>query len=100
MRIIGASLILLGACATVDPFDDLAAAQQRLDERGIGFGVTRVPGHDAYVLQLRFAISDADNGLITDPVTAARAAAPEGCRVETMMPQGDGAYRVEYDCNN
>lgn len=100
MRFIAALLVLLAACATVDPFNDVVAAQQRLDERGIGFGVTRVPGHDAYVLQLRFAISEAESGLITDPETAARAAAPEGCTVETMMPEGDGAYRVEYDCDN
>lgn len=100
MRLFLASLVMLAACATVDPFQDVAAAQQRLDERGIGFGVTRVPGHDAYVLQLRFAVSETGGELLTDPLAASRAAAPEGCRVETMMPQGDGAYRVDYACAN
>ncbi len=92
------ALALLAACATSDPFDDVLRAQQRLDQRGIGFGVTRVPGHDAFVLQLRFATSETGAETMTDPMAAAQAAAPEGCAVDNVMPQGDGAYRVEYRC--
>lgn len=90
--------LFLTACATSDPMADLVGAQRRLDDRGIGFGVTRVPGHDAYVFQLRFATSDAGAELNTDPQAAAQAAAPEGCTVARMTEQNDGAYRVEYDC--
>ncbi len=90
--------LVLAACATADPFSDLAAAQRRLDERGIGFGVTRVPGHDAFVLQVRFSTSDTAQELNTDPQAAARAAAPPGCAVGSVTQQEDGAYRVEYVC--
>ncbi len=93
-----AALLLLAACATSDPFADLAGAQQRLDNRGIGFGVTRVPGHDAFVLQLRFATSDTGSDLNTDPQAAAQAAAPPGCSVASVAPQEDGSYRVDYAC--
>lgn len=87
------------ACATADPFGDIVRAQQRLDERGIGFGVTRVPGHDAFVFQLRFATSEAGEEAITDPMAAAQAAAPKGCAVASVTPQSDGAsYRVDYAC--
>lgn len=90
---------LLAACASSDPFADLAGAQRRLDDRGIGFGVTRVPGHDAFVFQLRFATNDAGAEPITDPALAAQAAAPEGCTVTSVTPQEDGAsYRVDYSC--
>lgn len=92
------ALVCLAACATADPFADIARAQQRLDERGIGFGVTRVPGHDAFVFQLRFATSEAGDEAITDPAAAAEAAAPEGCSVRGVTPQPDGAYRVDYAC--
>lgn len=93
------ALALLLACATSDPFDDISRAQQRLDERGIGFGVTRVPGHDAFVFQLRFATSETGSEPITDPAAAAQAAAPDGCTVRSVAPEPDGAsYRVEYDC--
>jgi hypothetical protein len=91
-------LLLLAACATSDPFADLVSAQRRLDERGIGFGVTRVPGHDAFVLQLRFATSDTSAELNTDPQAAAQAAAPPGCTVASVTPQEDGNYRVDYNC--
>jgi hypothetical protein len=91
-------LLLLAACATSDPFSDLAGAQRRLDNRGIGFGVTRVPGHDAFVLQLRFATSDTSAELNTDPQAAAQAAAPPGCTVASVTPQEDGNYRVDYSC--
>lgn len=93
-----AALALLAACATTDPFD-IAAAQRRLDERGLGFGVTRVPGHDAFVFQVRFSTSDADSEANADPMAAAQAAAPAGCTVRSVTPQEDGvSYRVEYDC--
>lgn len=101
-RLLAAALVLLAACATGggDPFADLTAAQRRLDDRGIGFGVTRVPGHDAFVLQLRFTGSDTDAELNADPQAAAQAAAPPGCTVESVTPQEDGAsYRVDYDCS-
>lgn len=92
------ALALLGGCATLDPFADVARAQQRLDSRGIGFGVTRVPGSDAFLLQLRFSGADTEGGLNADPMAAALAAAPRGCRVETLTTQPDGAVRVDYDC--
>jgi hypothetical protein len=92
------ALLVLAACATSDPFADLVGAQRRLDERGIGFGVTRVPGHDAFVLQLRFATSDAGDELNTDPQAAAQAAAPPGCVVASVTPQEDGSYRADYTC--
>jgi hypothetical protein len=93
-----AAVLTLAACATSDPFADLVAAQRRLDDRGIGFGVTRVPGHDAFVLQLRFATSDTGAELNGDPQAAAQAAAPAGCTVTSVTPQEDGSYRVDYDC--
>jgi len=93
-----AALLTLAACATSDPFADLAAAQRRLDNSGIGFGVTRVPGHDAFLLQLRFATSDTGSELNTDPQAAALAAAPPGCTVTSVTPQEDGSYRVDYAC--
>jgi len=98
MRSLFLALVLIAGCASSDPFADLVGAQRRLDDRGIGFGVTRVPGHDAFVLQLRFATSDADAELNTDPQAAAQAVAPEGCTVASVTDQGDGAYRVEYAC--
>lgn len=98
-RIIIAAALMLGACASsYDPLADLAGAQRRLDDRGIGFGVTRVPGHDAYALQIRFSTSDTEGELNTDPQAAAQAAAPEGCTVASVTDQGDGNYRVAYDC--
>jgi hypothetical protein len=94
-----AALLTLGACATGgDPFSDVARIQQRFDERGIGFGVTRVPGHDALVFQLRFSTSEAAAELNTDAMAAAQAAAPEGCAVRSVTQQEDGSYRADYDC--
>lgn len=96
---LAAAVLLLAACAMSDPFDDIMRAQQRLDERGIGFGVTRVPGHDAFVFQLRISTSDTESELNFDPMMAAQAAAPEDCAVRSVTPQEDGvSYRVEYDC--
>lgn len=92
------ALAFLSACVTVDPFDDVARAQQRLDARGIVFGVTRVPGLDAFLLQARFSIAE-EGAVGTDPMRAALAAAPRGCRVETITAMEDGAsYRVDYAC--
>jgi hypothetical protein len=94
-----AALLLLAGCATSsDPFADLVGAQRRLDDRGFGFGVTRVPGHDAFALQIRFATNDTGAELNTDPQAAAEAAAPPGCTVTRVTPQGEGNYQVEYDC--
>lgn len=92
------ALALFSACATADPFADLGAAQRRLDDRGIGFGVTRVPGHDAFVFQLRFATSDAGAELNTDINAAAQAAAPPGCTVSSIDEQSDGSYVAQYAC--
>jgi hypothetical protein len=92
------ALALLSACATSDPFADLAGAQRRLDDRGIGFGVTRVPGHDAFVFQLRFVTSGADSELNTDINAAVQAAAPPGCTVSSVDEQSDESYVAQYDC--
>jgi hypothetical protein len=94
-----AGALLLAACATgPDPFDDVARVQRSFDERGIGFGVTRVPGHDAFVFQVRFSASDSASELNTDPMAAAEAAAPEGCTVKSLTHQADGAVRADYEC--
>ena len=101
MRGIGAlaALLLLVACATgPDRFDDVARVQQRFDERGIGFGVARVPGHDAYVFQVRFSTSDTQTALNTDARAAAEAAAPEGCTVRALTYKEDGTVRADYEC--
>jgi hypothetical protein len=92
--------LLLTACASADPMADVYRAQQRLDERGLGFGVTRVPGYDAYVFQVRFATSEADpTAGEGDPMAAAQAAAPEGCSVSSLTPLEDGvSWRAEYEC--
>lgn len=99
-RFIFAALALLGACVTSGPFADIAGMQRRLDDRGIGFGVTQVPGNDAFLFQVRFRTSDAPGEEApADPMAAAQAAAPEGCSVRSVTPQEDGvSYRVEYRC--
>jgi hypothetical protein len=80
-------------------FDDVAAMQRRLDDRGIGFGVTRVPGEDAILLQVRFRpadeVSDRTESTAAD---AAAAVAPSGCRVASVTAQPDGTYKAAYDC--
>lgn len=95
-----AALMLATACAAGPSARyDLQAMQNRLDSRGIGFGVTRVPGHEAFAFQLRFSTSEAGEETITDPMAAAQAAAPEGCAVKSVTPQEDGlTYHVEYQC--
>src|SRR5688572_15645 len=98
-RFMLATVLLLAACATgPDRFGDVARVQQRFDERGIGFGVTRVPGHDAYVFQVRFSTSDTASELDTDAGAAAEAAAPEGCAVRSLTYQDDGSVRADYAC--
>jgi len=98
-RFVAIAAIALTACASsYDPLSDLAGAQRRLDDRGIGYGVTRVPGFDAYVFQLRFSTSDTGTELNSDPMAAAQAAAPEGCTVRSVTQQEDGAYRADYAC--
>jgi len=85
--------LALGACATMDPFADIASAQTRLDRRSLDFSVARAAG-DAFVLRPR-----GEGGLNADPMVAALAAAPRRCRVETITAQEEGAaYRVDYDC--
>jgi hypothetical protein len=93
--------LFLAACASASPFDDIAAFQQRLDSRGLGFGVTRVPGHDAMVFQIRFSGAAVDDPNAPDPdiAAAAQAAAPPGCSVASIAPEPDGlSYRVDYAC--
>ncbi len=101
-HILAAAALLLGACASssTSPFDDIAAMQQRIDARGLGFGLARVPGHDAVVFQLRFSASEADETAApADPLAAAQAAAPPGCTVETIIPAQDGlSFRADYAC--
>lgn len=93
------ALALLAGCASSDPFADLSAAQRRLDERGLGFGVTRVPGYDAFVFQLRVSTSEAQGEAAPDPAAAALAAAPPGCTVRGVTALPDGvSYRAEYQC--
>jgi hypothetical protein len=90
------ALALLSACASLDPFHDVAGAQQRLDRRGIAFAVTPALGPQAFVLEAR---STERGGLEADPMAAALAAAPRGCRVVTITAQEEGAsYLVDYDC--
>jgi hypothetical protein len=95
------SVLSLAACASASPFDDIAAFQQRLDRSGMGFGLTRVPGHDAMVFQIRFSGAAADDPSAPEPdiAAAAAAAAPSGCSVAAIAPQPDGvSYRVDYTC--
>ena len=98
--VIIAVLAFVSACASGGGTSfDLANMQRRLDDRGMGFGISRVPGHDAFVLQVRFRTSDAGEEAPADPMAAAQAAAPEGCTVGSLEPEPDGAsYRVEYAC--
>ena len=93
--------LFLAACASASPFDDIAGFQQRLDRSGMGFGLTRVPGHDAMVFQIRFSGAAADDPNAPEPdiAAAAAAAAPPGCSVAAIAPQPDGvSYRVDYAC--
>lgn len=92
--------LTLAACATQPARDrfDLVGIQRGLDARGIGFGVTRVPGEDALLLQVRFRTSDAAGEAEVTPEQAAAAAAPEGCTVASVTPQADGTFKASYAC--
>lgn len=95
-----AAILLLSACATGSPLNNISAMQQRLDQRGMGFGLTRVSGHDAVLFQVRFSTSATEGQEeAVDPMDAATAAAPPGCSVASIEPQQDGlSFKVEYDC--
>jgi hypothetical protein len=96
-----AVLFFLTACAAQSPFDNIAAMQQRLDSRGLGFGLARVPGHNAVVFQLRLRTAEADGEAAeeVDPMQAAQIAAPPGCTVKSVTPAADGlSFTAEYDC--
>lgn len=96
-----AALLMLSACATQSPFDNLAAMQRRLDDRGMGFGLARVPGHDAVVFQLRLRTSEAagEEEAPADPMQVAQAAAPPGCSVKSVTPAEDGlSFTADYEC--
>lgn len=104
MRLVLAALALsvLSACASGaapsrDRFDVLGM-QRTLDDRGIGFGLTRVPGEDAVLLQLRFRGADASGEADPDPRAAAEAVAPDGCTVSAVDEQPDGTFKVTYAC--
>jgi len=92
--------LALSACATQPARDrfDLVGIQRNLDARGIGFGVTRVPGEDALLLQVRFRTSEAGGEAEVTPEEAAAAAAPQGCTVAAVEPQSDGTYKARYAC--
>jgi hypothetical protein len=105
MRILAlAALGLMAACTTTSGGGgrlDIQAMQQRLDERGISFGVTRIPGINAALFQVRFRISEAEADQPTSEAdfrAAAEAAAPEGCRLNRLEPAGEGAMKAVYDC--
>jgi hypothetical protein len=97
-----AALGLIAACTTTSAGGgrlDIRAMQQRLDERGISFGVTRIPGVNSALFQVRFRISEADEATSeADFRAAAEAAAPEGCRLNRLEPAGEGAMKAVYDC--
>lgn len=95
-----AALFALAACAAGpaagDRFD-VMRMQRTLDERGIGFGLTRVPGEDAVLLQFRVRTAEAGEP-DPDPRAAAEAVAPEGCSVASVEEQPDGTIKVAYAC--
>ncbi|MGE0829412.1 MAG: hypothetical protein AB7O04_08690 [Hyphomonadaceae bacterium] len=97
-----AGLAALSACASGGGRFDIRDMQRRLDDRGIGFGITRVPGENAALFQIRFRTAEADDAA-DQPVTeadyraAAEAAAPQGCRLNDLVPTPEGMKAV-YDC--
>jgi len=102
--VLAASLALLSACATApartDRFD-IREMQRRLDDRGVGFGLTRVPGESAVMFQVRFRTSDTEleGGPELSPAEAATLAAPEGCTLDRLEPVGaDGSVKAIYRC--
>ncbi len=90
-----AALVLLASCATHSPFDDLAGAQQRLDQNNIAFAVSHADAPHAFVLRARPSSAANAN---TDVNVAAITAAPQNCTVTRMLRQPDGGYRVDYSC--
>lgn len=100
--LIAFALSILSACASGaapsrERFDVLGM-QRTLDDRGIGFGLTRVPGEDAVLLQLRFRGADAGEEADPDPRAAAEVVAPAGCSVGSIDEQADGTFKVIYAC--
>lgn len=100
--VVFAAVMAVSGCAAGaarDSFDDVASLQRRLDERGMGFGLTRVPGEDALLLQVRFRTSsDVGDETEATATEAAQAAAPAGCRVAAVIAQPDGTYKASYAC--
>lgn len=105
MRLAVILSLALVACATGPARDyDIGAMQRQLDDRGIGFGVTRIPGEDGVLFQVRVRTSDAASPEALaqpepDIYAAAVAAAPEGCRIGAVTRRPDGAARVSYICD-
>ena len=84
----------------VQPARQHRAMQQRLDDRGMSFGLTRVAGEDAMLCQIRMRTSDASaSNANTDPMAAAMAVAAPGCRVGSIDAQVDCvSFKVAYEC--
>jgi hypothetical protein len=103
--VIAAGLLALAACASGPPtgFDNIASIPSQIDQRGVSFGIGRIPGEDALALKVHFKIS-ATGEEEGDPVTeadwmeAAKAAAPKGCTVKKLTPTEDGGRKAEYQC--
>ena len=81
----------------------IADMQRRLDDRGVGFGLTSLPGEKEVLFAVRFKTSAADAGGpgVTpdlDIAAAAALAAPPGCKVGAITPLPDGAAKVAYVC--
>jgi hypothetical protein len=97
--IVVAALAALAACASGGGLD-IVGMQRRLDDAGIGFGVTRAQGSNTALFQVRFRTSDAEPGAPEpDFRAAAEAAAPEGCTLAMLEPAGEGAMKATYDCD-
>ncbi|MBI1186977.1 MAG: hypothetical protein GC206_06530 [Alphaproteobacteria bacterium] len=97
--VLATALAALAACASADGGLNIAAMQQRLDDAGIGFGITRAPGSNAALFQIRFRTSEADDAPAPDFRAAAEAAAPDGCTLASLEPAGEGAMKATYDCD-
>jgi hypothetical protein len=97
--ILAVALAGLTACASGGGLN-IVEMQRRLDEAGIGFGITRVPGENAALFQIRFRTSDAEDPDAPAPDfrAAAEAAAPEGCTLASLEPAGEGAMKAVYAC--
>jgi hypothetical protein len=95
-----AAVLAVAACATSPAPDrfDIRDMQRRLDDRGVGFGLTQVPGENAVLFQVRFRTSEAEADEAMSPEAAAALAAPEGCTLNRVEPAPDGALKAVYDC--